>query len=294
MVNPAVNLSPVGLNFGSQAVQSSRSPQSVTLTNTGSGALTISSIAVSGDFTQTNNCGTSVAVGNSCAVNVILTPTRSGIRRGKLSISDNPSGNPQSVTRSGTGAAEPGVSLTPAGLAFSSQNVGTASAAQSITLTNTGTGILTISSLAVTGTNASDFAQTNSCGSSVAPGATCTIGVTFTPSASVARTATLSVTDNANGGPQTVSLSGTGSHDVILSWTASATPGVIGYNVYRGTTSGGESSTPLNSTPVNRAAYTDGNVTPGAKYYYVVRAVAANGVTQSAKSNEAAATVPTP
>ena len=156
-------------------------------------------------------------------------------------------------------------------------------------------GSFSITSLAITGTNASDFAQTNSCGSSVAPGAACTIGVTFTPSASGARTATLSVTDNANGeGRQTVSLSGTGSHDVILSWTASATPGVMGYNVYRGTTSGGESSTPLNSTPVKRTAYTDGNVTPGATYYYVVKAVAANSVTQSAKSKEAAATVPTP
>jgi len=114
----------------------------------------------------------------------------------------------------------------------------------------------------------------------------------FTPSAVGARVATLSIADNANGSPQTVSLSGTGSHDVILSWTASASPGVIGYNAYRGTTSHGESSTPLNPAPINGTTYTDGNVSPGATYYYVVKTVASGGVTESANSNEAAATVP--
>jgi titin len=91
-----------------------------------------------------------------------------------------------------------------------------------------------------------------------------------------------------------VPLSGTGTHDVILSWTDSPTSAVVGYNVYRGTTPGGESSTPLNSTPVNGATYTDVNVTAGVAYYYVVTAVASNDVTQSAASNEAAASVPSP
>jgi titin len=89
-----------------------------------------------------------------------------------------------------------------------------------------------------------------------------------------------------------VSLSGTGIHDVILSWTASTTTGVVGYNVYRGTTSGGESATPLNSSPVNGTTYTDTTVQAGQTYYYVVTAVASNDVTQSADSNEVSATVP--
>jgi chitinase len=84
-----------------------------------------------------------------------------------------------------------------------------------------------------------------------------------------------------------------GSHDVIVSWTASVTPGVMGYNVCRGTTPNGESPTPLNSSPINGTTYADANVTAGATYYYVVTAVAADGVTQSADSNEASATVPT-
>jgi fibronectin type 3 domain-containing protein len=91
-----------------------------------------------------------------------------------------------------------------------------------------------------------------------------------------------------------VSLSGSGTHDVMLSWTASATAGVMGYNVYRGTTTGGESSTPLNSAPICDSTFADENVTAGATYYYHVTAIAANTATQSAASNETAATVPLP
>jgi titin len=81
---------------------------------------------------------------------------------------------------------------------------------------------------------------------------------------------------------------------VILTWTASATSGVVGYDVYRGTTSGGESATALNSTPINGTTYADENVTAGGTYYYVITAVASNDVTQSADSSEASATVPSP
>ena len=166
------------------------------------------------------------------------------------------------------------------------------SSAQTVTLTNTGSATLSITSVTVTGTNASDFPESDTCGNSVATGANCRIAVMFTPAASGARTAALSIADNASGSPQTVSLSGTGSHDVILSWTDSATPGVVGYDIYRGTTSGGETSTPLNSAPINSTTYTDENVTAGAAYYYVVTAVASDDVTQSADSNEVSATVP--
>jgi titin len=104
----------------------------------------------------------------------------------------------------------------------------------------------------------------------------------------------LSISDNAGGSPQSVSLTGTGLHDVILTWTASPTIGVAGYNVYRGTTSGGESATPINSAPINGTTYMDENVTAGATYYYVVTSVDSNDVTQGADSNEASATVPSP
>jgi len=79
-----------------------------------------------------------------------------------------------------------------------------------VTLTNVGTTALTITGKAITGTNAGDFAQTNTCGSSLAASASCTFSVTFKPTASGTRTAALSVTDSASGSPQTVSLTGTG------------------------------------------------------------------------------------
>jgi fibronectin type 3 domain-containing protein len=106
--------------------------------------------------------------------------------------------------------------------------------------------------------------------------------------------ASLTIADNASGSPQSVSLSGTGTHDVILTWTPSATPGVTGYNVYRGTTSGAESATPVNSSPIAGTTYVDTNVKAGQAYYYVVTAISSNGITQSSDSNQASATVPSP
>ena len=188
----------------------------------------------------------------------------------------------------------PIVSLSPTSLAFGNQAVDMTSTAQTVTLSNTGSAALSITSLALSGTNASDFDESDTCGSSLAAGANCTIAVMFTPSVTGSEAASLSIADNASGSPQTVSLSGAGTHDVILTWGASTTPGVVGYNVYRGTTSGGPYPTELNSSPINGTTYTDATVQAGQTYYYVVTAVASNGVTQSADSNQVSATVPSP
>jgi len=93
------------------------------------------------------------------------------------------------------------------------------------------------------------------------------------------------------GASQTVTPPPT-SHYVVLSWAASATSGVIGYNMYRGTTSGGPYPTKLNSSPVTGTTYTDETVQAGETYYYVATAIASDGVTESAYSDEASATVP--
>jgi hypothetical protein len=185
-----------------------------------------------------------------------------------------------------TAADPPVVSLSPASLNFANQAIDTASAAQSVTLTNIGSAVLS-PSIAVTGANAGDFVETDTCGGVLAAGATCTIAVLFVPSAYGARTATLGITDSASGSTPTVSLSGTGTHDIVLSWCACMTD-VEGYYVYRGTVSGGESSTPLNSMPITGGTYVDTNVVAGTTYYYVVRAVTSSGL--SASSNEASAT----
>jgi hypothetical protein len=294
-------LSPTSLAFGNQSVGTTSTAQTVTLSNTGNAALSITSLALTGsnasDFAQSNTCGSSVAGGSNCTISVTFRPAASGSRTASVSITDNASGSPQTVSLSGTGAAAL-ASLSPTSLAFGNQPVDVTSAAQTVTLSNTGNAALSITSLALTGTHASDFGQSNTCGSSLAPGANCTIAVMFTASVTGTEAASLSIADNSSGSPQTVSLSGAGMHDVILYWNPSTTPGV-GYNVFRGTTSGGESTTPLNSSPVaagctstTTCTYTDATVVTGTTYYYTVTAVASNDVTQSANSNQVSAPVP--
>ena len=295
--SPNASLSPNSLTFTAQAIGTASSTQAVTLSNSGTAALAISTLVITGanssDFAQANNCGSSVAAGASCAIGVTFKPSAAGARTSNLTITDSATGSPQTVVISGTGTSTTsGASLSPTSLAFSNQPLMIQSTSQTVTLANNGSAPLSISGIAMAGANSSDFVQNNNCGSSVAAGASCTIVVVFTPSAVGARTATLSVSDSAAGSPQSVSLSGTGSHDVILSWTASPTADVIGYNIYRGTISGGESSTALNSGPVSGTSYTDSNVTAGVEYYYRVTSVLSNGDTQSSASNEAAATVP--
>lgn len=199
----SVQLTPSSLAFGSQLVGTTSGSQTLTLTNPGPATLTISSIAASGDFHQSNNCGSSLGA-TSCTINVTFTPTATGARGGTLTVTDNASNSPQSATLSGTGVA-PVASLSPTSVSFGSLPVHSSSASQPVTLTNTGTTSLSISSIATSG----DFEQTNNCGSSLGT-TSCTINVTFTPSASGARSGSLSVADNAAGSPQSSSLSGTG------------------------------------------------------------------------------------
>jgi hypothetical protein len=305
---PVISLSPASLFFASRSTGTTSAAQAIAVRNVGPGTLIITKLAITGadagDYAQTNNCGNSVATQMSCTISVTFTPMASGSRTAWLSITDNASGGTQTVGLfgtatgsasgpSGTGTPPTGVSLSPASLSFASQPVATTSTAQTITLSNGNSAPLSITGLAITGTNPGDFAEiADTCGSSVAAGSTCTIGVTFTPSDAGQRTATLSVTDNAGSSPQATNFTGTGIPDIILSWSASPTPGVVGYNVYRGTASRGESSTPLNSSPISATTYVDSNVTVGTKYYYVLTSVGAGGV-QSARSNETEAVVPT-
>jgi hypothetical protein len=165
---------------------------------------------------------------------------------------------------------------------------------QVVTLRNTGSATLSIASISFTGADAADFAESDTCGSPVAAGGNCTIAILFTPSAAGTRTGSLSIGDNASGSSQSASLSGTGTHDVTLSWTSIGSSGLGGYNVYRGTTSGGESSTPVNSSPVIGTTFIDENVQAGRTYYYVVTALSNNENVQSGGSNQASATVPSP
>ena len=182
-------------------------------------------------------------------------------------------------------------SVSSSSIAFGNQPDAVASAPRTVTLTNSSGTALAISSIGVAGIHASNFYQVNTCGSSLAANTSCTITVEVVPSEAGVRIANLVVTDNAPGSPQTVPLSATGIHDIILTWTASVSSGIIGYYVYRGTSPGGESLTPLNASPVNALFYVDAKVAKGVVYYYVVTAT--TGPATSGPSNEAHAKIKT-
>jgi len=100
---PGVSLVPASLTFSGQKLGTASPSQTVILHNVGSASLSISTIRTQGDFSQTNNCGSSLAGGGSCAVSVTFTPNAIGTRSGSLGVSDNAGGSPQKIMLSGTG-----------------------------------------------------------------------------------------------------------------------------------------------------------------------------------------------
>ena len=228
-IAPAASISPASLSFSTQDVGSPSAPQPVTLTNKGPLVLGVSAVATSSGWIETNNCLPSVAANSSCTINVSFQPAFFGPQTGALTITDAATNSPQAVTLSGTALA-PVVSLSSTSLTFSAQTVSTKSAPQTITLTNTGNGALTPLKI----TRSGPFAQTNTCGDSVAAGASCTISVTFSPLGAGSQSGTMTLTDNAADSPQTIQLSGTGMDFAVSSSTPSQTvsPGqVANYSV---------------------------------------------------------------
>jgi hypothetical protein len=204
-----VTLSPANLTFTGQTVGSTSPSQTVTLTNTGSAALAVSGVSINDDFAQTNTCGTSVAAGGSCTIKVTFTPTSSGSHSGTLSINDSAPGSPHTVLLAGAasgGTSGPLAVLSATSLAYGALAVGVTSGAQSVTVTNNGKGTLNIVSILTDG----DYAETDTCGYSLAAGTTCTISVKFTPSALGTRPGRITINDDAANSPQTINLSGSG------------------------------------------------------------------------------------
>jgi hypothetical protein len=220
---PEVNLTPASLTFAIQAEGTTSAAQNINLTNNGSASLTITNITITGadpsDYAQTNNCGASgatLAAGFSCNIAVTFSPIAIGTRTASVTVTDNASGSPHSVTLTGTGKAGalPAVTLTPTSLAFPNVPLNTASS-QMITVKNTGAAPLAISNIAITGTVQSDFSKTDTCSGSIAVNGTCTITVRFTPTTIENQTGTVTLTDNAANSPQTVPITGNGAEAAV-------------------------------------------------------------------------------
>lgn len=243
----SVSFQPRGLTFGSQLIGTISAAQPVIVTNTGSMPLFVS-IKISAQFLEATNCGGRLAAGASCTVNVSFKPTATGVQTGSLLFADNASASPQDVSLSGTGQGFPIASLSPTTLTFGTQALGTTSAAKKITLKNTGTTFLTINSI----TPSPDFTvAATTCASSLAPQVSCTISVAFKPVSTGTRLGSLTLDDNATGGPQLVSLSGTGTA-VLLSPTAmSFSPQLVGtLGVGRTVTVSNRGASTLNFTAI--------------------------------------------
>jgi hypothetical protein len=211
-----LNVSPGTLNFPAQALASASASQPVTLSNPGLTPISISGIVAGGDFGQTNNCGASLSAGSSCTVNVTFTPTASGPRTGTLTVTDTASNSPQSVSLSGSGVT-PTLSLSATSFYFGTVVVGTSSSARTVTLSNTGSVPVTFTSIQTTAT---DYQQTNTCGTSLNAGSSCVVNIVFQPVTFNARSGSLLITDNAAGSPQNVSFTGTGTiAQVSVGWS---------------------------------------------------------------------------
>jgi len=225
------------LTFASTTVGQTSASQALTLTNSGTATLTVSGDTVTGasadfKFTSASTCGTStsLAAGASCQFTIVFTPQTTGTLTATITLTDNASNSPQTVTLTGSGTTVPApqATLTPAaGLTFPSTTIGQTTPSQVLTLTNTGNAALSIAGIALGGTNPTDFAEANACSTTTTlpAGSSCQISVTFTPAAVASYTATLTVTDNSGntaGSTQSVPLTGSGT--AIPSPKATLTP----------------------------------------------------------------------
>jgi len=226
---PAVALTPQKVNFGNQAINNPSDPQTIMLINAGSAPLGITAITASGDFSQTNDCGTVVpAGGGTCTIQVTFTPSQAGPITDQVTIADNAQRSPQTITVSGTGVTSAGtLTLSTPVLSFSAVTVGDTSSAQPVQLVNTGNVPVTVTSIDMTG----NFTETNNCGTLpvvLNAGAACTINIVFAPAASGNLSGAMKVQDNAINNPQGVSLSGTGNAVFSLSANVRSTVLLIG------------------------------------------------------------------
>ena len=221
---PLASISPSAVAFGNQTIGTTGTTQMVTLSNTGDAPLDIQSISASAGFSSTNNCGSSVAQGASCALTIAFAPTAVGSQTGAVSIADNASNSPQAIALSGTGTAVPvaQLNIAPSSLTFSPL-VGTASGPQIVTVTNAGNAAAQIQSV----TASDGFNVLSACSGTIIPGSSCTIGVSFTPSSTSSQAGTLTIQDNAPGSPQTVQLSGAGTSLAFSAASGSSTSATI-------------------------------------------------------------------
>jgi len=265
LASPLGNLSVTALDFGYDAIGVASPPLTVTLMNSGAGALSLSKATTSANFSvSSNTCNTPVAPGASCIIGVTFTPPSAGGFSGTLNLSDDTLSGQQVVALNGTGATGTLLLLNPATVNFGNQIVGEVSAAQTLTVTNTGD--MTVTFPANLFRVSTDFLlQSTTCGTSLAVGASCVVSVQFKPSIPYAESGSLTLSDNARGNPQTVFMAGAGvqrgSNKSTTTLASSANPAITGQSItFTAMVSGTTTNTPA---PTGSVTFLDGTTTLG-------------------------------
>jgi Abnormal spindle-like microcephaly-assoc'd, ASPM-SPD-2-Hydin len=288
----SVSVSPSSLAFGNVTV-GIPSVKNFVVTNSGTADLVVSSVTLSGPGFSLSSLTFPVTIkaGSNQSVSITFTPQAAGAVNGSASIASNASTSPVSVPITGTGVttAVATLNLAPSTLSFGSVNVG-ASSSQNLVLTNPSSVNVNVSTVTVSGTG---FSSSVNGPFAVLAGKNTSVAIVFQPQSAGAASGTVLIASDAGNSPGTASLTGAGvlsgvQHSVDLNWSAS-TSTVAGYNVYRGSHTGGPYQ--LISLSAQLMAFTDSTVQSGTTYYYVVTAVDKSGL-ESSFSNEAVATVP--
>jgi hypothetical protein len=286
-----LSANPTSLSFGSVATGSSQT-LSETLTNSGGSALVISQITSNGLGFSFSGVTPPITLnpGQNFTFSAKFAPTTAGSSTGAISITSNASNPSLSLALSGSGVTNGLLTVSPATVSFGSVTVGN-SVSQTGTLMASNSPV-TISSIWA---NSSEFTVSGiSVPTTIAAGTTATFNVVFAPQSSGTASASLGFVSNASNTPTLQAISGTGvaplQHSVALTWNPSTSSNVVGYNLYRGSVSGGP-YTKLNSGLDPGTSDTDNGVQSGQTYYYVVTAVDSSG-RESLFSNQVQATIP--
>jgi len=293
MTSGQLSPAPASLSFGSIQVGSSHTMTEM-LTNSGGSSVTISAASATGAGFGTSGLTlpTTLSAGQSVSFSVIFAPTSGSSVSGNLAITSNASDPALNVPLSGTATTASGqLAIAPTTISFGNVTVG-ASENQTSILSASGAPV-TVSSLGVSGSQFSVSGLTLPV--TIPAGNSVSFGLTFAPQSSGTVSANVSFASNASNSPSVEVVTGSGimpQHSVALGWNTSTSSGVVGYNIYRGTVSGGpytRINSALDSTPYD----TDSSVQAGSTYYYVVTAVESSGA-ESTYSNQAQAAIPAP
>lgn len=293
-VLPAIlTATPASLTFTNVQVGKSQS-QTETVQNTGGSIATISQASVAGAGFSISGLSAPVtlAPGQSTSLSVTFAPQSAGDFTGSVAVASNATNSNLLVSLSGsaTGTTAGQLSVNPATINVGNVTVGT-SGTQTGTLSATGASV----SVASVSVGSSEFAISGlSFPVTVPAGQSVNFTVTFTPQASGLASVGVSFTSDASNSPASATVSGTGMaapvHTVNLSWTASTSPNVVGYNIYRRTGTTGiytRINTVLNAT----TAYADASVADGQTYYYETTSVNSSNE-ESAPSTDVQAVIP--